>query len=72
MSLWSILQDRWQKEAKQYTYAAIGAERVTGRALMPGEIKAGQHYFKLTLAEMFLKNNRALSLIHISEPTRPY
>lgn len=59
MSIWQWFKDRWQKDAQHFTYLPVEADHVEGRTLMPGEIKAGEHYLKLTLAEMFLKNDRA-------------
>jgi hypothetical protein len=59
MSIWTWFTNRWQQEAKHYTYVRIPADHVDGRNLLPDELKAGEHYFKLTLAEMFLKDDRA-------------
>jgi hypothetical protein len=58
MSVWTWFRNRWQQEATHYTYFPIDAANVSGRTLFPDEIKSGEHYFKLTLAEMFLKNDR--------------
>jgi hypothetical protein len=59
MNVWTWLKNRWKQEAQHFTYLPIEADHVEGRNLFPDEIKSGEHYFKLTLAEMFLKNDRA-------------
>ena len=59
MSIWTWFKNRWQKEAQHFTYLPIEVNHVEGRNLFPDEIKSGEHYFKLTLADMFLKDDRA-------------
>lgn len=59
MDILEWFRDRWQCEAAHYTYVSIDAGHVKGRALFPDPLKAGEHYIKLTLAEIFLKNDRA-------------
>jgi hypothetical protein len=55
------LKSRWQSEAVHYTYFWIPRENVTmpaGQTLPTDPVKSGQHYIRLWLAEMFLKNDR--------------
>jgi hypothetical protein len=59
MSIWTWFRNRWQTEAQHFTYLPIEGDHIEGRNLFPDEIKSGEHYFKLTLADMFLKSNRA-------------
>jgi hypothetical protein len=58
MNIWTWLKTRWQQEGVHFTYIPIEADRVEGRTLLPGDIKSGEHYLKITLAEMFLENDR--------------
>jgi hypothetical protein len=61
MSLMDWFQDRWRSPGVHLTYEFIDASRVQGLAppMSAAPMKSGEHYFRITLAEMFLKNSRA-------------
>lgn len=58
MSLFSWFKDRWKHEAVHSTYEFLDAAHVEGRSIPAGSIRSGEQYLRLTLAEMFLKNDR--------------
>ena len=61
MNLFEWLQSRWSNEAVHYTYLWIRDANVQlagGAPFVPVTVQAGQHYYRLWLAEMFLKNDR--------------
>jgi hypothetical protein len=57
MGLMDWLQNRFSHEAVPLTYEFLDASR-SDRSPGPSPILSGQHYFRVTLAEMFLKNDR--------------
>src|SRR5581483_11452675 len=61
MDFLQFLKNRWQSEAVHYTYFWIPRANITmptGEQLPADKIQKGRHYFRLWLAEMFLKNDR--------------
>jgi hypothetical protein len=52
------LANRYQSVAKHFTYEFIDSTRVTGRTIGTDPLRSGEHYYRLTLAEMFLQNKR--------------
>ncbi len=61
MTLIQWLKDRWQSEAVHNTYFRIPDANVKtqdGGALTPTPVKAYEQYYKITLAEMFLRYRR--------------
>jgi hypothetical protein len=58
MSLLDWFQSRWKNAAVHTTYEFLDASRVDGRTMSSAPIRSGEHYFRISLAEMFLKNDR--------------
>jgi hypothetical protein len=61
MVVWDWLKTRWQSEAVHYTYFWIpegNIEMPAGEKPNTAQVTAGQHYYKIWLADMFLKNDR--------------
>jgi len=56
MNLFQWLQDRWKSAAVHLIYEPITL--VDGRTMPSSPIRSGEQYFRITLAEMFLKNDR--------------
>jgi hypothetical protein len=58
MSLFEILTGLFTKESAKYAYYAIDREHVSGSNYSDESLQAGKHYFRLWLAEMYLKKER--------------
>jgi hypothetical protein len=52
------LSERYQKDQVHYPYWHIPAERVDAPAFANNAVKAGENYFRCTVSEMFLKDDR--------------
>lgn len=60
MGLLDWFQSRWKSESKRYKYSRIKSANVVsdkGETLPDEPFAAGDHYFRLWLVEMFLKND---------------
>jgi len=61
MPLLDWLRDRWTHEAPKCPFARIDSSRIrlqSGEAPDDAPLRKGQHYFRLWLSEMYLKNDR--------------
>jgi hypothetical protein len=58
MNLFDWLQNRWKSAAVHFIYERIGSSGVDGRSTLSSPIRSGEQYFRITLAEMFLKDDR--------------
>ena len=58
MNVFDFFRDRWRSDAVQLTLESIGAAQISGPTEPPVALRAGERYFRITLAEMFLKNDR--------------
>lgn len=61
MGLLNWFQTLFRDEAKKYKYTEIDPTHIKfkdNHQINPAPLKAGQHYFRLWLVEMFLKNDR--------------
>lgn len=58
MNLIDWFKNRWKSEAEHSTYKFIESPHVQGRTMFATPALSGEHYFQITLAEMFLKNDR--------------
>jgi hypothetical protein len=56
MSLIDWFQSHWKNAAVPLTYESIEVSRAQPTPPSPTPIRSGEHYFRVTLAEMFLKN----------------
>jgi hypothetical protein len=61
MTILDQFRGRWQLPASHYTYRWINPDNVeiNGKKPVPAQIISGEKYFRIWLAEMFLKNDRA-------------
>jgi hypothetical protein len=55
MSLFDTLKQLFSKEALKYIYLPVPRDHVKDAQYADGALQAGKHYFRLWLAEMFLK-----------------
>src|SRR5436309_2835760 len=61
MGLVNWFKDRWEREAKRYKYVNLDPKQVQlsgGRTADSEPLVAGNHYFRLWLVGMSLKNDR--------------
>jgi hypothetical protein len=58
MALWDTVMEWWRKDATKYHYAEIAPDHVHGMQYDPAPVHAGRDYFRLWLAEMFLRRDR--------------
>lgn len=61
MGVLDWFKSRFKEEAKKYIYTEIDPKHVkfnNNHEINPDSLKAGNHYFRLWLVEMFLKNDR--------------
>jgi len=57
-SLFKWFADRFQKDAVHYTYVYLDPSRSEGRTFQTTPVVSGEHYFSITLAEMFLSKSK--------------
>ena len=57
MNLLDWFQSRWKNDAVHWTYEFLDATR-SDKPTGPSPILSGEHYFRISVAEMFLKNDR--------------
>ncbi len=52
MNVFDFFRDRWRSDAVQLTLESIGAAQISGPTEPPVALRAGERYFRITLAEM--------------------
>lgn len=59
MAVFKFISDWFSREASHYVYTMIPADR-TDVPIQATEVESGKHYFRLWLAEMFLRHDQKL------------